>query len=582
MSLLRTTEHIFLTRFRRIARASIGGMDQEQRTEAVDRVRGWRYASAELSAHTWQAACLLILVAAAVLRLYHLSLKPMHHDEGVNAYFLERLFRDGIYHYDPANYQGPTLYYFALLISSVIEIFSRANVLTTVVIRLVPAIFGIATVALLLSLRKQLGEVGVLAAAALVTVSPGAVYFSRDFIHEALLVFFTLAVPVAMLRYRDTLKPKPLMLASAALALMFATKETAAIAAVVLLLAFLATFLCLRRTVQVTADAEASKADTSIPLAQGDPSRHAVRPWLVAAAVFSILYALFYSSFGADPSGIFHGIESFRYWVRTGSHQHRAPWYTYFRWMAQAELPILGLGIVGTILALWRRRDQFALFAAFWGWGMVVAYSLLPYKTPWLTLNCIVPMAIVSGYAIQAAWDSALRLVDYRLAQLMLGLVAATLVSSLTQTITLNFVRYDDVRLPYVYMQTNRELISLVEEINTIAAQSGSDKESAILVTSREYWPLPWYLRDYRHVGYPGRIVPPSEEFIVASDAQEGELIPLLGTHFRRVGSYHLRPGVTLVLYARTVRATKWHSDERSLCNQNCLMQGKLRIECCG
>ena len=63
---------------------------------------------------------------------------------------------------------------------------------------------------------------------------------SRDFIHEPLLVFFTLAVPVSVLRYRDTLMPTYLMLASAAAALMFATKETAAISAVVLLLALLA------------------------------------------------------------------------------------------------------------------------------------------------------------------------------------------------------------------------------------------------------------------------------------------------------------------------------------------------------
>jgi len=525
----------------------------QARAKAVGRVRGWRHASAEFRAHTWQAACLLILVAAAVLRLYHLSLKPLHHDEGVNAYFFERLFRQGIYQYDPANYHGPTLYYFALLISSFIEIFSRPNELTTVAIRLVPTLFGIATVALLLSLRKQVGDIGVLAAAALVAVSPGAVYFSRDFIHEALLVFFALAVPVAMLRYRDTLKPSYLMLASAAAALMFATKETAAISAIVLLLALLATFFCSRGRVLVTANAKGSKPDSSRPLPRGDGLSRAVLLWLLAAVVFSALYALLYSSFGADPSGIYHGIETFRYWVGTASQQHRAPWYTYLRWMEQAELPILGLGMVGTVLALWRRRDRFALFAGLWAWGLLAAYSLLAYKTPWLTLNYIVPMAIASGYAVQAAWDWVRRLANDRLAQLMLALMALMLVASLTQSITLNFFRYDDARLPYVYMQTRRELISLVEEINAIAARSGSGGQTAIIVTSRDYWPLPWYLRDYSYVGYPGRIVPPKEEIIIASETQERELIPLLADNYRRVGSYPLRPAVTLVLYARNV-----------------------------
>src|SRR5262249_763159 len=168
------------------------------------------------------------------------------------------------------------------------------------------------------------------------------------------------------------------------------------------------------------------------------------------------LYALFYSSFLADPRGIYHGIETFRYWVRTGTQQHRAPWYTYLRWMVRAELPILILGAIGIVLALWRRRDRFALFAGLWAWGLLAAYSFVPYKTPWLMLNWIVPMAIVSGYVVQGVWDRVRGLTSGRSAQLMIALMAFTLVASLDQSITLNFFRYDDARFPYVYMQTRR------------------------------------------------------------------------------------------------------------------------------
>ena len=527
-------------------------MDGPDASEIRDQGDGAAARHTELLPHTWRAACLLILVAAAVLRLYRLSLKPLHHDEGINACFLGRLFHQGIYHYDPANYHGPTLYYFALVVSSVIEIFSRPNELTTIAIRLVPALFGIATVAVLLALRKQVGDIGALAAAALVAVSPAAVYFSRDFIHETLLVFFTLAVPMAVLRYRDTLKPTDLMLASAAAALMFATKETAVISAAVLLVSLLGTFLCSRGRVLVTADTERSKPDSK-PLPRGDRLRRAMMLWLLVAVVFFVLYALLYSSFLTDPSGIFHGIETFRYWVGTGRQLHRAPWYTYLRWMEQAELPILVLGIAGTVLALWRRRNRFALFAGLWAFGLLTAYSLLPYKTPWLTLNCIVPMAIASGYAVQATWDRVRQLANDRFTPLMLALMGLILVASLTKSIALNFYRYDDARLPYVYMQTRREFISLVEEINRIASRSGSGRQTTIMVTSRDYWPLPWYLQDYSSVGYPGRIVPADVEIIVASESQERELIPLLADNYRRVGSYPLRPAVTLVLYARNL-----------------------------
>jgi hypothetical protein len=58
----------------------------------------------------WRWGSLIILLAAALLRLILLTQKPLHHDEGVNGLFLVNLFRTGYYHYDPSNYHGPSLY----------------------------------------------------------------------------------------------------------------------------------------------------------------------------------------------------------------------------------------------------------------------------------------------------------------------------------------------------------------------------------------------------------------------------------------------------------------------------------------
>jgi hypothetical protein len=58
-------------------------------------------------------------VIAAFLRIWQLTLKPLHHDEAINGYFLLGLFREAIYRYNAANYHGPTLYYFALISSSI-------------------------------------------------------------------------------------------------------------------------------------------------------------------------------------------------------------------------------------------------------------------------------------------------------------------------------------------------------------------------------------------------------------------------------------------------------------------------------
>src|SRR5213080_1858199 len=67
----------------------------------------------------WFLSCAAITVLATALRFVALDLKPFHHDEGVNGFFLTDLFRKGEYHYDPANYHGPTLYYIALAFTKV-------------------------------------------------------------------------------------------------------------------------------------------------------------------------------------------------------------------------------------------------------------------------------------------------------------------------------------------------------------------------------------------------------------------------------------------------------------------------------
>src|ERR1043165_2740077 len=104
--------------------------------------------------NVWRIGAVVIFVVAAVLRMYDLNLVPLHHDEGVNGNFLVRLVRDGAYQYDPQNYHGPTLYYFAAVIPWITKVLfgnaARDNYgLTTFTIRLVPALFGLATIALI-------------------------------------------------------------------------------------------------------------------------------------------------------------------------------------------------------------------------------------------------------------------------------------------------------------------------------------------------------------------------------------------------------------------------------------------------
>src|SRR5215204_213414 len=149
--------------------------------------------------YLWLLCCALITAVAAFLRFFWLELKPLHHDEGVNGYFLTNLFRNGEYKYDPANYHGPDLYYIALG-------FTKAFGLNTLSIRSSVAIFGVLTVVLAFFLRKYIGKTGSLFAAFFLALSPGMAYISRYFIHEILFVFFSFAIVVSILFYIEKRK----------------------------------------------------------------------------------------------------------------------------------------------------------------------------------------------------------------------------------------------------------------------------------------------------------------------------------------------------------------------------------------
>src|SRR6478672_10811810 len=101
--------------------------------------------------YLWQIGCFAVTIIACFWRFWQLELKPLHHDEGVNSYFLKTLFTDGVYKYDPSNYHGPTLYYIALA-------FTKVFGLETVPIRASVAIFGVLTVVLVLYFKKYLGS----------------------------------------------------------------------------------------------------------------------------------------------------------------------------------------------------------------------------------------------------------------------------------------------------------------------------------------------------------------------------------------------------------------------------------------
>ena len=471
----------------------------------------------------WWWGGLTILLAAALLRLVFLTQKPLHHDEGVNGLFLVNLFRTGYYHYDPSNYHGPSLYYLAMIPTAINNVFHWGHGLSTFAIRFVTASFGVGVVWLMLCLRRFLGPAASLAAAAFATVSPGFVFFSRYFIHEILFVFFSLGVIVAWLWYQDTGKPRYLMLASASAAMLFATKETWIITAAVWLIAIPCTtiFLRLRNRADeippwlpehvLGKDPQLAENFTCKPLRFLRHSNPALLVFLHQSQGHSGFRADVYLLDQNRTNGIYN-----------------REWSTYFSWLWQEESPVLLLGSIGTVVALIRARSYLTVFCAFWSIGIFAAYSLVPYKTPWLALSIILPLTIMAGDLIGQAYQPGTRAFTVVIA-------GAAILFSLYQAIDISFVNYDNDSYAYIYAHTKRDFLGLVKEIDAIAAANPAKKDIGITVVSPEHWPLPWYLREYTHVGYWGHMVDTSEPIVIALEPQVPEVERQLGEQVSRV-----------------------------------------------
>ena len=182
---------------------------------------------ARAGAHDLTRALLLMLLAlvmASYLRFPDRAAKPMHVDETTQAVKLGELMA-GHYKYDPVDHHGPTLLYATLPV----KWFSSArtwNDLTESQLRLVPVLFGMGLLLLLLLVGDGFSSSEMAWGALAVAVSPAMVFYSRYYIMEMLMVFFTFGLIGCGWRFYLTRRTFWMVGAGVFAGLMHATKET--------------------------------------------------------------------------------------------------------------------------------------------------------------------------------------------------------------------------------------------------------------------------------------------------------------------------------------------------------------------
>jgi uncharacterized protein (TIGR03663 family) len=462
--------------------------------------------------------------AALAFRLFGLGDRPLHHDEGVNAWFLYKILKGYQFNYDPDKFHGPFLFYFQVPFAAVLGVGDLA-------LRLPTALLSASMVPLLLPLRRRLGVAGVTAVAWMLALSPSLVSYGRDLIHETFLAFFTLALVVSALLYLETRRQRDLVLAALCLGLLATIKETYVLTlAVLVIAAVLARIWAYGRP--------------RLDMLWGRPSQEAV---IWAAVAFAASYILLYTSFFTNPKGLADSVRTFFLWAGKGIQgaEHAKPWDYFPRLLLAFETVTVACAVAGGWLAL-RRRDSFGTFCTLWATGELAAYSLLRYKTPWLGLNIVLPAAIVGGVLFREAfgrpWPRAVRTGIVALFVLGLGWGA-------WRAVQVSFLRYDDDSLTLVYVPTDRDIRDLLVQVRETLRRIPSGETPELLMLGHHAWPLPWYFHDVKAMDYSQDIPDDADGdvLIVEGDMEEQVQKALKERYQRR--EYVLRPRQKVVVF---------------------------------
>jgi uncharacterized protein (TIGR03663 family) len=492
----------------------------------------------------------LIVLLAFVIRGSRLNLRPMHHDEANQAVKFGLLLEKGDYTYDPSDHHGPTLYYFTLPFAWISTGASFKN-LTEATLRLVPVVFGMAVLLLLLVFKDGMEERAKLFAGLFYAVSPAMVFFGRFYIQEILLLFFMVGAVASGWRYYC--KPSFGWAAAAGIfaGLMYATKETSIIL-----------FGAMVGALGIILLSNGKKFKQA-EYGRGFSFHH----FLLFAGVAAIVAFVFYSSFFENLRGPVDSVLAFRnYFTRAGSggiHSH--PWYYYIQMLFffhsqpgpyWSEFFIVVLALIGGASGFIRnKKDDKNLilirFLFFFTLLSLAVFSLVSYKTPWNLLPFHFGFILLAGFGAsyliclsKKLWTKTAVVILLLLGLCQLGI----------QSYRTNFVYYSDPRNPYVYSQTTTDFLNLVERIHDLSAihPDGEDIFIKVVAAPTEYWPLPWYLRQYNRVGYwedvKNAFDYPEAPIIISSMDKAGEIVSRLKDRFISE-FYGLRPEVLLSLY---------------------------------
>ncbi len=422
------------------------------------------------------------------LRFDNLSKRPFHADEATGARITASRMESGDYHFDPLHYHGPLLSSLAMPISKM-RGESTWQEMTKATPRTLTAIAGTLLLLVPLLWRRRFGDAPILLAASLLATSPLLVYYSRMFIHESLIVLFGMMALALITR-----SPK-WILAGICVGSMFATKESFAISMV-------------------------AWCGAAVMVAWENRQEILRRPWLehyknhrksigmfLALAAITSLY--FYTDGFRKPEGALDSVRTFFVYKTVDGHDKPFDYYLHLLALPMKSGGMWWFGTPLVLLALiafastFRRHPDAARgrttirFIAYAAVGHFLIYSIIRYKTPWLACLPWAHVCVLAGTGI-VGFSSRSRWMKY----FLVLLVGCCLVTQLTQARRATGRFASDGRNPFAYVPTRGDLETLGPWLLQLAKIAPGQTLEPIGIIGTDYWPLPWYLRDFKKIGY--------------------------------------------------------------------------------
>jgi uncharacterized protein (TIGR03663 family) len=451
---------------------------------------------------------LVLLLILLVLRLYNLELRPPHHDEAVNGWFVDGIFNRGYYQYDPANYHGPLFFYilslFRLIFGRSLFALRLPVVLFSWLVNFTPLLF-----------KRWIGSKAAWIAIFFLAVSPAMVFYSRYTIHEMCFALSCILFFYYWMRARtESFTTANTLGLGFSLGAMATLKENFVLYIACLLIG----------EVVMIAYERLFPKYTALPTSERElkffenPKRSSLGILSVIGIGFACVLLLF-SAAGRDQNGFMNFFKAFGLWSQTGSNGngHQKPFLYWIDLMTTLEW-FAFLGLLMVPLAL-RKTTSFIRYLSVITFGLFMAYSIVNYKTPWCVLSFYWGFILVAAY-----WFSEWMKSNTWRAPIYVLLVVGFSVSAY-QSYICAFDEVDADHHLYIYGQTFRDLMVPLNEIVELGKEHPElHQKMRIQVLSTFTWPLPYVLGEFKQTGFYGENnLPPhlDGDYIIMDSALE-------------------------------------------------------------